>query len=122
MQIKENNNGLDPESNFALFKNFLELLKEKLAGNLKANQTNLSLKMKIPVYKDPRQVLSLYENTFLKSTSSNSKKKSGTILIIWTLLKFAEIQGMTVDNFVNPYENLSTLIFLRSFLGIFFMS
>ena len=99
MQIPENSCS-ETESTYFRFKAFLEEIRQHLGGMLKVNQTHLFLKMKIPAYKDLGQILSLYENTYLKSVSSNSKKKSGTILIIWTILKFAEIQQKSVEAFV----------------------
>ena len=100
MQISANSSCSDLESSLHNFKIFLERINLQLGGNLKVNQTHLFLKMKIPTYKDLGHILLLYENTFHKSVSSNSKKKSGTILIIWTILKFAEMEQKSVETFV----------------------
>lgn len=98
------------------FTAFLSLL-----GTLKLTHSDPNLKVKISGYKDQEQILGLYESTFLKAVSSNSKKKSGTILILWAILKFAEMREMTVESFVNIGSLLSTKQALsgRRTLGLF---
>ena len=103
MQKLEKELNLDADVNFKKFQSFLELVSQKQSGNFKINQSNFNIKMKIPLYKDCKQIISLYENIFLKSIPSNSKKKSGTILIIWVIIKFSEINFLPVENFVKLY-------------------
>lgn len=85
---------------FQRFKDFCQCVDKNLAGNLDISQSNLHLKLKVPSYRDLSQLFSSYENFFVKAKSSKSKKKSGTILIVWAACKFSELYRTPIDNFV----------------------
>ena len=91
---------MDFSINFEKFLAFLQFVKEKQPGSFKINQAGLDLKMKLPCYKDSAQIIALYQNIFMNSIPSNSKKKSGTILIIWTIIKFSEVHQLNIEEFV----------------------
>lgn len=112
MQAIEEKLNSNPNSSWKLFNGFIELINKKQAGNFRISLPNLSLKIKIPAYKDCKQIFSLYEDFFIRAMASRSKKKSGTNLIIWTIVKFAEINVLTIEQLVKfSYFNKFNLIF-----------
>lgn len=99
-----------------LFKNFSVFVNDvaKEIGLQITNKKTLKLKIKLVNYKDPSQIFKEYQNLFSPEKISISKKKSGTILIIWTLLKYAQRKQLSIDNMV-CYINF----FIKSFFFVF---
>lgn len=85
--------------NFRAFIN--EVLQKSHRNFLLSVDKSLKLKIKIPKFKDEKQIFSFYDNFFSPTKISSSKKKSGTLLIIWTLLKYVEINEISIEDLVS---------------------
>lgn len=86
------------------FKEFCQTVNKELHCNLEIRLNN-QLKLKIPSYKNTEEILSSYESFFIKSKSSKSKKKSGTIIIVWAVCKLSELTKTPIEKFVISFLN-----------------
>lgn len=103
-------------NHFQNFRAFINEIQQKKHTNFQLFvDKSLKLKIKIPKFKDEKQIFSFYDNFFSPTKISSSKKKSGTLLVIWTLLKYAEINEISIDNLV-----FTQFIFLKKCLSSLF--